>query len=356
MKILVLSPYDAVSHSLWRHDLADYLAQQLPDLEMTQIALPPRYFSWRFRGNSLSLSRHPALVQTYDLVIATSMTDLAALRGLCPPLACVPVIVYYHENQFVYPDSHSQGQLERQLTSLYTALSADRVLFNSVYNRDTFFAGADQLLGKMPDEVPAGTVDSIRARAEVVPVALSQPDVQAQSERQGPLRIAWNHRWEADKGPGLLAEIVERLLVSDLDFSMSLMGQQFRQVPVEISECLVALEAAGRLGHGGHIDDRERYLQALIEHDVVLSTAQHEFQGLAVQEAMLCGCVPVVPDNLSYPEYVPAEYRYKSGSEAVELLRKIVAEPVPAAIDLSRYSWDVIGPVWLDSITELIGT
>jgi glycosyltransferase involved in cell wall biosynthesis len=356
MKILMLSPYDAVSHALWRRDLAEYLAERRPQLEVTQIALPPRYFSWRFRGNSLSLSRHAALGQDCDLVIATSMTDLAALRGLNPTVARVPVIVYCHENQFAYPDSHTEGQLERQLTSIYTLLSADRVFFNSAYNRDTFLDGADRLLRKMPDEVPAGVVEEIRKRSDVVPVALQQPDQQTGTARQGPVKIAWNHRWEADKGPALLAEIVQGLIASDCDFSMSLMGQQFRQVPTEIRECLAALESTGRLNHSGHIADREVYLRTLAEHDVVLSTARHEFQGLAVQEAMLRGCVPIVPDDLSYPEYVPAKYRYQSSVEAVELLRKCAVATERPAIDLSRYSWDAIGPVWLDRIREMTGT
>lgn len=355
MKILMLSPYDAVSHALWRHDLAEYLSEQRPQYGVTQVALPPRYFSWRFRGNSLSLSRHAALGQDYDLIIATSMTDLAALRGLNPTVARVPVIVYCHENQFAYPDSHTEGQLERQLTGIYTLLSADRVFFNSAYNRDTFLEGADRLLRKMPDEVPAGVVEEIRGRSEVVPVALQQPDQQAEVARRGPMKIAWNHRWEADKGPALLAEIVQGLIASDCDFSMSLMGQQFRQVPIEIRECLDALESAGRLNHSGHIADREVYLQTLAQHDVVLSTAQHEFQGLAVQEAMLRGCVPIVPDGLSYPEYVPLEYRYQSGGEAVELLRKTAVAPAQPHIDLGRYRWDAIGPVWLERISEMTG-
>jgi len=36
-----------------------------------------------------------------------------------------------------------------------------------------------------------------------------------------------------------------------------------------------------------------------------------------VMEAMALGCLPVVPDALVYPEYVPAESRYTTAAEAV---------------------------------------
>ncbi|MDP5208731.1 DUF3524 domain-containing protein [Microbulbifer sp. 2205BS26-8] len=63
------------------------------------------YFSWRIRGNSLTWARGGAartLRQDWDLIIATSMADLSALRGLVPEIAGVPVVVYFHENQFAY--------------------------------------------------------------------------------------------------------------------------------------------------------------------------------------------------------------------------------------------------------------
>ena len=121
MKILILSPYDAVSHALWRSDLADFLNSELTAATVCQVAMPPRHFSWRFRGNSLSLAHHEALQEEYDLVIATSMTDLSALRGLNNQMRDVPVIVYFHENQFAYPQGRQQHSLlEAQMVSPIT--------------------------------------------------------------------------------------------------------------------------------------------------------------------------------------------------------------------------------------------
>jgi glycosyltransferase involved in cell wall biosynthesis len=346
-KLLILSPYDGFSHGFWREGLADYLANEF---EVTQCTLPPRFFSWRQRGNSLSFALKPSLQQSFDLIIATSMTDLSALRGLNRHLSRVPAIVYFHENQFAYPGDNTVGLLERQLTSIYTALSADRVCFNSEFNRSTFLAGAKKLLGRMPDEVPSGIANSIERKSSIVPVALDIDPVKSSGPPGARLKIVWNHRWEHDKGPGRLCEVVTELLRREVDFELSLFGQQFSKQPPVFDEILEMLYANGNAGEIGFVESRAVYLAKLSAHDFVLSTADQEFQGLAIQEAMATGCIPVVPDALSYPEYIPAKYRYGTVVEAVDVfLSHRTAEP----LSLERYAWSTVGPDWTAMLREL---
>ena len=68
-----------------------------------------------------------------------------------------------------------------------------------------------------------------------------------------------------------------------------------------------ASELAPRVRAAGYLA-RAEYERVLRESDVVVSVAEHDFFGVAVVEAIAAGCVPVLPDRLSYPEVVPERY------------------------------------------------
>ncbi len=351
-KLLLLSPFDGLSHRFWREGLSAWLESAMDGLAVSQLALPARHFAWRHRGNSLSFSRDPHLSGDWDLVIATSMTDLAALRGMSRAMRNVPVILYFHENQFAYP-GQSLGLLERQMTSIYSALAADHVVFNSEFNRRTFLQGANELLNRMPDEVPHGVVAEIEARSSVIPVALGLETAESFNRIEAPLQIVWNHRWEHDKGPDRLLNIVEGLLRDESDFTLSLVGEQFRQTPEALSTVIKLLNQNDRAGHIGFVESREDYLALLRQHHVVLSTARQEFQGLAVMEGIACGCLPVTPDDMSYPEYVPVQLRYNTEEDAVLTLKEAVhsSRGVP---DLHQYHWRRVGPLWQSLLEAMV--
>ena len=312
MRVLLLSAYDAPSHRRWRKGLV----ATLPDWDWTVLALPPRHFSWRIRGNSLtwSFAERSTLEQVYDVLIATSMTDLSALKGMVPSLATVPSLLYCHENQFAYPVRHQQQvHLEPKFTSLYAMLAADRVVFNSEYNRRTLLEGAGDLLRKMPDAVPAGVTESIAGKSCTLPVPLEMhwfEENAAWHDREAPFTIVWNHRWEFDKAPERMLGALLKLHHAGLDFRIHVIGQQFREQPLVFAEMYPLLKE--HVGEWGMVESDADYQRVLQQSHVVLSTALHEFQGLAVLEAVASGCIPLVPDRLAYPEFIPDGYRYAS--------------------------------------------
>ena len=69
---------------------------------------------------------------------------------------------------------------------------------------------------------------------------------------------------------------------------------------------------------------------------------------------MAQGCLPVVPDDLCYPEYVPEAYRYNSVTEAVRIIQQVIAGDLRETVDLASYDWSAIGPRWLEMIDDLI--
>lgn len=323
MRILLLSAYHAASHQQWCEGLITHFSQH----DWTLLSLPPRYFNWRIRGNSFTwaFTEQDTLSKPYDLLIATSMVDLSSLRGMAPSLTQIPTLVYFHENQFFYPISKQKqnidqkninnSQVEAQLTSLYSALCADQVLFNTAFNRDTFLQGVSQLIKKLPDGIPDNILELLEEKSDVLPVPISvsanKHVQQSKNINSDKFTIVWNHRWEYDKGPDRLLSALQ-LLDKHLPLHFHIVGQQFRQAPQEFDEIKSLLKDNKWLGKWSFIEDREEYLEILSDADAVLSTAIHDFQGIAVLEAAYLGCTPIVPNRLAYPELFGEEYCYPS--------------------------------------------
>ncbi|MEH6649386.1 MAG: DUF3524 domain-containing protein [Motiliproteus sp.] len=339
MKILLLSGYHAASHKYW----TDGMVRALDEHQWHCLSLPARHFNWRIRGAPLSwLSEQSAVLeQDYELVIATSMVDLATLKGLVPSIARTPCLYYCHENQFEYPRNFRQhASVDAQMVNLYAALAADRVLFNSAFNRDSFFAGVNRLLNKLPDHQPATIEPLLADRCQILPVPLviknmaesltdnlkASPHQAETPERvsqrwqcladSNTVKILWAARWEYDKGPDRLLAVMQQLERCGTDYKLCILGEQFRRVPPQFET--IERQFSHRLVQFGYAESREAYQGWLASADMVLSTSIHEFQGIAVLEAIAAGCVPILPSRLAYPELVAPQFLYASHIDDVE--------------------------------------
>lgn len=367
--VLLLSAYDAVSHQLWRQRLCGALG----DFRWTTLSLPARHFAWRIRSNGLhwAYQQKQTLEQHFDLIIATSMVDLATLRGLCPKLGQIPTVLYFHENQFAYPAGRQRkGNIEPLLVPVYSALCADRILFNTEYNRRSFLQGVTALSTALPEPFPQQALQQLE-QARVIPVPLPAPVASKPAETDTHcLNVIWNHRWEYDKGPELLLQIVWQCCEQGLPVRFHIVGQQFREQPKEFAEIdrlLGEFSATAGMKRGafGCLPENE-YRELLAQGDVVLSTALHDFQGLAIQEACLSGCSPLAPDELAYPEYLPKACLYEhaasdadTGQLVASRLRQLVelkisGSTLPTA-NLDSFALETVARQYRRLIEELLG-
>jgi len=348
-KVWLLSAYPAQSHTAW----ADWLVATFDQFDWLRFELSARHFAWRIRGNPLSwlhpladeLKRNPEP----DLIVASSMVDLATLKGLHPRLARVPTVLYFHENQFAYPTSDAQiTSIEAQMVQLYAALSADRVLFNSDYNRRTFIDGIDTLLIGMPDHVPAGMSSRIASKSEILPVPI-EPIRPADS--RDPALILWNHRWEYDKNPELFSDAMITLASRGAEFRLALLGQRHRKTSGALQRLREALPE--RIFADGALPIDE-YRAVLGRAGIAVSTAIHEFQGLGMLEAASAGCVPLAPDALCYPEIYPAEYRYPAGDREalIDRLEDWLSGNPPGPVSVERWTASRLEPAWRKTLLD----
>jgi glycosyltransferase involved in cell wall biosynthesis len=370
-RILLLSAYDAGSHRRWREQLV--LSQ--PEFEWHVLSLSPRFFRWRIRGNALTWLNEPLLKESWDLLLVTSMVDLASIRGFHPNLNHTPALLYMHENQFAYPASDEQhNSIDPQMVNLYSAIAAEAVLFNSDWNRRSFLDGIEKLFRRLPDGIPEGTLERIAVKSRVLPVPIDDHVFLNEAGRQNseagerlwdnglefrpcssPLRIVWAARWEYDKGPDRLLAILQELDRRAVNFQVCILGESFRKVPEAMTT--IQQQFAHRLVQFGYTSSRTEYYEWLGSADVILSTALHEFQGLAVLEAVAAGCVPIAPEREVYPELFAPEYLYPDcgddiPAEAAHAATLIESQAVKShrdrltVPDVQRFSGEALSPIY----------
>ena len=156
--------------------------------------------------------------------------------------------------------------------------------------------------------------------------------------------MLWPHRWEHDKGPGELLSLADEW-TQKLGIRWTILGERFRKVPEAMK---VMLERhAHAIDHAGFVPDRSAYLEHLGRCDWVLSTARHEFFGIAVVEALLCGCLPWLPDRLSYPELLPAIARGLSPEHPPR-------EPAAVRAAIAEHLRGAVAPRAVERIDDLI--
>jgi len=339
----------------------------LPEHDWHYLTLPGRYFSWRIRGNALSFAYGEdahILNQPLDLIVATSMVDLATLKGLCPNLASTPSLLYFHENQFAYPKSAQQhASIEPQMVNLFSALSADRILFNSAFNQKSFVQGVTDLFNRLPDHAPKNAIKRIEQASSVIPVPIQVPAKGKATEDNlefnagDSLNVIWNHRWEYDKGPDTLYACIDLCAQKNLNVRFTICGMSFRNAPEAFAK--IASRSFHNVSHMGTFTDRREYLDQLTKHHVVLSTAIHEFQGLAVLEGAAHSCVPLAPDRLAYPEWIHRDYLYDSNpeTEAFAICEKLATwqkKGLPPKIDVCHYDWQHLKASYEEVFNQLL--
>ncbi|OWA51851.1 Glycosyltransferase-like domain-containing protein 1 [Hypsibius exemplaris] len=390
--VLLIEPFYGGSH----RQLMDFLAADLGQSALL-CATPAKKWHWVARVSALHFAQVIPEGHCFRSIFASSVLNLAELMSLRPDLAGCRKILYFHENQLVYP---AQEEKERDFqygyNQILSALVADINVFNSQFNLDSFLENIDKFLAKIPTARPKRSVASeIRPKCRVIYFPLNlpsfrftpktsrlrTPDLACKlcnmdetlltgastcgrnssvlgesqiSRQQLPLHIVWPHRWEHDKNPDFFVSVLEILRSEDIPFRLSVVGEQFSEVPDSFQH--VAFAFGDCLKRLGYLPSKEEYFAVLMDADVVVSTANHEFFGAAMLEAVHFGCYPLAPRRLVYPELYPDQYLYDPSklSNLVDILRIFCLNPSLVRssrphLDVSCFSWPALRQKFLFS-------
>lgn len=347
MNVLALEPWYGGSHRHFLDGLARYSRH-----EFRLVTMADRFWKWRMQGGAVTLAHKARELHAEgyrpDLLFASDMVNVPAFLALTRDLfAATPVVLYFHENQLTYP---LRPEAQRDYTYAYvnylSALAADHVVFNSQFHYDEFFDALPELLRRFPDYTHLRTAQRVREKSEVLHLGLDLAALDAaappRAKLAGPPIILWNQRWEHDKNPEAFFRVMNRLDDAGADFRLILAGERFEEQPPAFETAF--RRYAERIIHYGYADDLAEYAKLLRRADLVVSTSNHEFFGVALLEAIHSGCHPLLPRRLTYPELIPerlhrpllhAPILYDSEDELFEVLRRILTgqeQPLPASV------------------------
>ncbi len=310
-RVLALEPWYGGSHKNFLDGLVQHSRH-----EITPVTMAARFWKWRMHGGAVTLSQKAKKVtdDRPDVIFASDMVNIPAFLALCRrEYASVPTVLFLHENQLTYPLAEG---VERDNTYAYinylSCLASDVVVFNSQFHRKEFLDALPGLLRVFPDHHHLKTIAEIKKKSMVLHLGMnleghdsyrSQFSRHAWGPGMKPPIVLWNQRWEYDKNPEAFFRLMNRLDDAGCDFRLILAGEHFQEQPYEFERAFERY--ADRILHYGYAEDFAEYSKLLHRADLVVSTAVHEFFGIAILEAIYCGCHPVLPRRLSYPELIP---------------------------------------------------
>lgn len=368
MKICLIEPFHAGSHASWAEEYARHSRHQV-----TLLTLSGRRWKWRMHGGAVTLARHFLQNGTEaDLLLASDMLDLTTFLALTrKKTADLPTALYFHENQLSYPwapngESAVQQRAHYAFINYTSALAADAMLFNSRYHLESFNSQLPEFLKSFPDHNETESLASLRAKSEVLSLGLDlqrldqhRPE-EAKDAAQPPL-ILWNHRWEYDKNPEEFFRALYRLQEEGFCFEVALLGESFRNSPPVFAEARQQL--GNKVIHCGYAEDFADYARWLWRADLLPVTSHHDFFGISVVQAIYCGCLPLLPRRLAYPEHLPQashhELLYEDFDDLLEKLRTCIKTRAPQIDGLraqvARYDWQEMACRYDDRLEKLSG-
>jgi glycosyltransferase involved in cell wall biosynthesis len=304
LKIAAIETFYGGSHQVFIDGLIQHSRHNI-----TLFTLPDKFWRCRMKKGAAEIIQNADNLKEFDLIFMTSLCNVSELKALVGP-TCPPIMLYVHEDQHTYPRSTKQKRdFQVEWIDFMNTVTADLVIYNSDFHRNSYHSALRTFIKEIPRTTLSSEYWIKRAQersATIYPGTDTPDNISKHSSVNNVPRIIWNHRWEYDKQPILFLKTLIQCMDAGYDFEVILLGQS----PSTLSKKYKILinQLSERIFHYGYVESREDYFSFLASGDIVVSTAIQENFGLSIVEAVQCGCFPLLPNRLSYPEIIPKEY------------------------------------------------
>lgn len=362
MAIAIVEPFFTGSHQKWCEQLKEFV---YPDAEI--FSLPGRFWKWRMHGAAITLANQLNSSTThFESIIVSDMLHLPLFKSLLnQQLSNLPIFLYFHENQFAYPWSPSDPDVELNRDDNYrfinytSALVADKVFFNSEYNKRTFLEGVEEFLNKLPDFQNHHTLKEIHSKSRVLPLGIDLKIFDSYIKHKDykmPI-ILWNHRWEYDKNPDRFYQLLNDLKSSSIEFQLIIIGESTTSYPEIFNR--IKDEFSNEIIHWGYAESFETYAKLISISTHLPVTSNQDFFGISVVEGIYSGVIPLLPNRLAFPEHLTEnseEFLYSDNDEMLEKFKAMILSSTeyrkilqPTVNHISEYDWENIKVNYLNA-------
>lgn len=333
MNILFLESFYGGSHKQWLDNLVKHSTHHIKTY-----TLPDRFWKWRMHGAALHFAKlYNEDTYNADLIIASDMLDLSTFLSLTrQKTAQTKTVVYFHENQLTYPwsptdkDTALQRDRHYAFINITSALSANAVLFNSNYHKESFLNEIPAFLNAFPDFQETWVANAIAQKSKVLHLGIDLQKLQHLKPKERPYHnravILWNHRWEYDKNPNDFFESLFTLQEHGIQFKLIVLGEKTNTYPPIFDKAKEILK--NNILHWGYTQHQEEYISLLWQADILPVTSTQDFFGGSVVEAMACNVFPLLPNRLAYAEHLPPAFKktfiYDNLNNFVKRLQRLI--------------------------------
>ncbi|XP_006834628.1 PREDICTED: glycosyltransferase-like domain-containing protein 1 isoform X2 [Chrysochloris asiatica] len=335
MSILIIEAFYGGSHK----QLADLLQEELEDCVL--YTLPAKKWHWRARTSALYFSQNVPISERYRILFTSSVLNLTELAALRPDLGKLKKILYFHENQLVYPVKKCQERdFQYGYNQILSCLVADVVVFNSMFNMESFLTSIGKFMKLIPDHRPKDLESIIRPKCQVIYFPIRFPDVRRfmPKHKTTHFKKMLSLRRNGDAAPSMALPSPQEQKGA---------GNVLQSITSGLCDAFSGLETAHQESVGSSLMQiadlnssdnsnssyKEKKQNPTLDSRNILDGVDDQQRPLHIVwphrwlEAVYCGCYPLCPKDLVYPEIFPAEYLYSTPEQLSKRLRNFCKRP-----------------------------